>query len=164
MIARSILLYGAMTLALASTAFAGTSTPCDARTVAATVTSRWPAPLDRVVSLQARDVSLRDALGRLAAAARISLSYSAELLPLDRRVCVTYDSAAVGDALAELLQGTRVEPRVVSGDYVALAPVRTTPSQPDATVVRTARVLDQIVVTGSPAGAPQRPLAVSVTS
>ena len=50
---------------------------------------RWSPPLDRVISLHERGVSLRVALDRLAAAARIRLAYSAELLPLDQRVCVT---------------------------------------------------------------------------
>ena len=53
---------------------------------------RWPSPLDRLVTLHSRDLALRDALDRLATAARLRLSYSSELLTLDRRVCVAYDS------------------------------------------------------------------------
>src|SRR5688500_19762619 len=83
----------------------------------------WPAPLDRVFQFQARNVSLRDALGRLAASARVRLSYSSELLPLDRRVCVSRDEVSVGDAFVELLRGTGLEPRAVAADHVALAPV-----------------------------------------
>src|SRR5437762_2524029 len=71
---------------------------------------RWQPPLDRIVTVHARDVSLRDALARVAAAAGLRLSYSAELLPLDRRVLVSFDSTMVGDALQLLLRGTLVKP------------------------------------------------------
>ena len=46
-------------------------------------TARWQPPLDRLVSIHGRGVALRDALDRLAAAARLRLAYAAELLPLD---------------------------------------------------------------------------------
>src|SRR5690242_16861838 len=65
---------------------------------------RWPPPLERVVSMHERGDSLRGALARLAAAARLRLAYSAELLPLDRRVCVSHRSVAAGTVLAELLE------------------------------------------------------------
>src|SRR5450759_5878897 len=45
----------------------------------------WNAPLDRRVSLHVRDISLRDALDRLSADARIRLSYASEAIPLDSR-------------------------------------------------------------------------------
>jgi iron complex outermembrane recepter protein len=127
----------------------------------------WPPPLDRVVSLQARDVSLRDALGQLAAAAHVRLSYSSELLPLDHRVCVSRPAISVGDALTELLRGTAVEPRPVAADHVALAPMVVAAggiASPDtaATMARTATVLDRVVVTGSTVGSAQRSLPVAV--
>src|SRR6185436_20596996 len=78
----------------------------------------WPAPLDRRISLRARDVSLREALDRVAAAARFRVSYSAEFLPLDRRVCVSTDSIVAGDALAELLSGVSVSTVVMAADQV----------------------------------------------
>src|ERR1700674_2100437 len=46
----------------------------------------WNAPLDRRVSLHVRDISLRDALDRVSADARIRLSYASEAIPLDSRV------------------------------------------------------------------------------
>jgi outer membrane receptor protein involved in Fe transport len=130
----------------------------------------WPAPLDRSVAFQARDISLRDALAQLAATARVRLSYSSELLPLDSRVCVSRRTAAVGDVLTELLRGTTLEPRAVAVDHVALAPVvvaagTVAPRDSAATAASTARtttVLDRVVVTGSTVGAPQRSLAVAV--
>ena len=46
----------------------------------------WTSPLDSVVSLRARGVSLRDALDRLGASLGVPLAYSSDLLPLDRPV------------------------------------------------------------------------------
>lgn len=121
----------------------------------------WPAALARTISFHAREISLRDALDRLAAVAGIRLSYSAELLPLGRRVCVSHDSVALGDALTELLRGTAVVPVVAGSDLVVLAPAPAAAAAaepPPQSVV----VLDRVVVTGSPAGAAQRPLAVAL--
>ena len=87
---------------------------------------RWTPPLDRLVSLHERGVALRDALDRLAAAARVRLAYSAELLPLDRRVCVSYRSVPAGAALTELLEGSAVEPVVTDSDRVVLTSSRDT--------------------------------------
>jgi iron complex outermembrane receptor protein len=119
-----------------------------ASSVASTV---WPPPLDRVVPFQARDVSLRDALGRLAASARIRLSYSSELLPLDRQVCLSHDAITVGDALTVLLSGTTVEPRAVAADHVALAPIvamatKGASSGGESTMARRTSVLDRVVI------------------
>jgi iron complex outermembrane receptor protein len=74
---------------------------------------QWPPPLDRRISLHERDVSLRDALDRLAAAARMHLAYSADLLPLDRRVCATYRSVAAGTRFDQLASGL-IQPVAVS--------------------------------------------------
>ncbi|AHG89336.1 TonB-dependent receptor plug [Gemmatirosa kalamazoonensis] len=129
----------------------------------------WPTPLDRPVSLHLRDVALRTALDRLAAAARVRLSYSAETLPLDRSVSVACDATPLGAALEAVLRGAEVQPVVVGVEQVVLAPARVpaaaaasdevpnaSPSAPMA-VARMA-VLDQVVVTGSAAGASQRAL------
>ena len=138
-------------------------TSCEARAseVAESPAEGWAPPLDRLVSLVARDVSLRDALDRVAAAARIRLSYSSDLLPLDQRVCVSFHSTAAGDALSQLLGQTGVEARVAGGDHVALSPVResalTTRSR-----MRAATVLERVVVTGTVAGAAQRSLTVGL--
>src|SRR4051812_17327419 len=109
-------------LALCSARMASAQHPCappapaDAR--------QWSPPLDRVVVLQARNVSLRDGLDRLAASGRFRLSYSAELLPLDRRVCVSSDSIRAGDALRQLLSGSGVEAVSTAMDQVVLTPAR----------------------------------------
>lgn len=131
--------------------------------LAGTAAAAWPAPLDRRVSLHARDVSLRSALDRLAAGAHVRLSYSGELLPLSRRVCVAYDGVELGDALRALLQGSAVEPVVVAADHVVLAPGRGAAAAVprDADEVPTL-ALDRIVVTGSAAGTPQRAVPVAL--
>ncbi|HEX8244617.1 MAG TPA: TonB-dependent receptor plug domain-containing protein, partial [Longimicrobium sp.] len=121
--------------------------------------------LDRPVALRAREITLRDALDRLSAAARVRLSYSSELLPLDRRVCVSAAGIALGDALAALVGGAGAEPVVVAGQVV-LAPARrtaaTTASAVAAPQPERESVLERIVVTGSPAGAARRPLTVGL--
>ena len=97
---------------------------CAAPAAAPGATRRWAAPLDRVVTLTARESTLRDALDRLAAAGRFRLSYAAELLPLDRRVCPPSAALAAGDALVALVGDAAVEPVVVDADQVVLAPAR----------------------------------------
>lgn len=133
----------------------------------AAASSVWQAPLDRVIQFQARDISLRDAIGRLTAIGRIRVSYSSELLPLDRRVCVSRDAIAIGDAFVELLRGTNVEPRAVAADHVALTPVfasvgPVTPPDSAATMARTTTILDRVVVTGTTTGGPERSLPVAI--
>ena len=127
-------------------------------------TSSWPAPLDRTLAFHARDLSLRDALDRLAAAARLRFSYSADLLPLDRRVCVSHRAVSVGDALAELLGDAPVEPVVAGADHVVLAPrrLREGETAPQTSLTNRVVPLDRIVVTGSASGAPQRGLPVAL--
>src|SRR5688572_5150804 len=94
----------------------------------------WPAPLDRRITLRADDIALQQALDRVAEAAGVRLSYSRELLPRERRVCIDRASIAVGDALTALLAGTDLDPLVVSRDQIVLrrrpasAPVVAAPS------------------------------------
>jgi hypothetical protein len=47
---------------------------------------QWTAPLNRLVTVHAADLSLRNALERVASAGSLRFSYRAELLPLDRVV------------------------------------------------------------------------------
>jgi len=136
--------------------------PCTpARITAAEARRVWPAPLDRPLSLDARDLSLRTALDRLAATGRFRLSYASEYLPLDRRVCDRFTDVAAGDALTALLRGTSLQPTVAGAEQVVLAPQREAASEipPER---RRVDVLERIVVTGSATGTPQRGLAVGV--
>ena len=118
----------------------------------------WPSPLDRRIAIRARDVSLREALDRVAAAARFRISYSAEFLPLDRHVCVSADSMIAGDALAGLLSGVSVSPVVAASDHVVIAPTRQLPQAQRESV----QTLERVVVTGTATGNAQRSLTVAL--
>ncbi|HYH78399.1 MAG TPA: TonB-dependent receptor [Longimicrobium sp.] len=146
----------AAALALASPAAVHAQATC-ARGVEAAGRA-WEAPLDRPVTLRTGELTLRDALDRLSAAARVRLSYSSELLPLDRRVCVSIARRPLGDALASLVGAAGAEP-VVIGGQVVLAPA--TPSTTGSVAARES-VLERIVATGSAAGAARRPLTVGL--
>jgi iron complex outermembrane recepter protein len=120
-------------------------------------------PLERRVSLQFRDVSLRDALDRVMAVAHVRISYSAELLPLDRAVRATFDSATVAYVLEALLHDVSVMP-VVAGSQIVLTPVRDERGLaplPPLRAVGTAE-LDRVVVTGTADGGAQRALPVAL--
>lgn len=123
----------------------------------------WSAPLDRAVTLHANDVSLRDALDRVAALARLRLSYSPELLPLDRRVCAVAENAPAGRVLEDLLSSTNVIAVTAGGDQVVLTPRPATSGRSEAPpLARSVNVLDRVVVTGSATSAPARELSVGL--
>ena len=147
-----------------------TQSTCSASAGAAVrVTSRhWPAPLDRQITLEGNNVTLRDGLTRLASAANVRLSYVAELLPLDRAVCMAYRSVAAGEILTDLLRGTELEPVVAGDDQVVLAPARRTTDATggDDAIASRASVLDRVVVTATTPQTTQRstPIALDVVS
>lgn len=112
----------------------------------------FPAPLNRAVSIKERDVPLRDALDRVAAASHVRLTYSADLLPRDRRVCLNLDRVPAGAVLSELLRGTGLRPLAIDGDNVVLTPARPAlVSEPLPERLNTISQLDRIVVTGTAA-------------
>ena len=117
----------------------------------------WPSPLDALVTLRARGVSLRDALDRLGASSGVPLAYSSDLLPLDRPVCVVAERQPLGHVLASLLAGTNVQAQVVA-HKVVLAPTAGTREAQPAKV----SVLERVIVTGSAIAASRRKLAVGV--
>lgn len=118
--------------------------------------------MSRLVSLHGRDVSLRDALDRLAAAARFRLSYSAEQLDLSKSVCLEYESAPVSSVLEGILTGARVRPVVLGSDQIVLAPAVQQSTAESATLLKSVGILDRVVVTGSTVGASQRALPVAL--
>ena len=120
----------------------------------------WEAPLDTRVTLHARDVSLRDALDRLTAISRVQLAYSADYVPVDRRVCVSAEQQPLGALLYTLLRGANVQVLVVAG-RVVLSPavVSATTAAPVSLGVS---VLERVVVTGNAVAAPRRPLVIGV--
>jgi len=103
---------------------------------------------------------MRDALDRLSANARVRLSYASEVIPLDSRVCASFDSIPLGEALGVLLRGTPVLPVSAGGEHVVLAPA----DAPDAAEqhYQVPRILDRVVVTGSATEAPARRLTVAM--
>lgn len=146
-------------LACAVPAAARADAPACGEEASAFVARSWPPPLDRALAFATRGLSLRDALDRLSAAAGIRISYSAELLPLERRVCVSREARTVGDVLAELLRDTPVVPVVAGQDHVVLAPRRGEIIAGEAQGGFSRVVpLERVVVTGSAGGGPQRAL------
>ena len=119
----------------------------------------WSAPLDTRVSLHATDISLRDALDRLTAISGVPLAYSAESLPVDKRVCLSAEREPLGAVLTALLRGANAKIIVVS-NRVVLAPESTRAST--EAVSRSVSVLERVVVTGSAVASPRRPLAVGM--
>jgi iron complex outermembrane receptor protein len=125
--------------------------------------AQWSAPLDRPVSAHAPALSLRDALDRVAAIAKIRLSYSSGIVPLDRAVCLTADAAPLGRVLAQLLAGANVIPVAVGSDQVVLAPRKPSIPRPStAPSTSSVGVLDRVVVTGTAVGAPEREVTVGL--
>jgi len=119
--------------------------------------------LSRRVSLHGRDVSLRDALDRLAAAAHIRVSYSAELLDLSRAVCLEYESVPVSAVLADLIAQAPVRPVVLGTDQIVLTPAPAEiVAQEPVPILKSVGQLDRVVVTGSTIGAAQRSLPVAL--
>jgi iron complex outermembrane receptor protein len=120
----------------------------------------WEAPLDTRVTLHARDVSLRDALDRLTAVSRVKLAYSADYLPVDRRVCVAADQQPLGALLSTVLRGAGVQVLVVAG-RVVLSPATVTATAP-LLALHSVSVLERVVVTGNAVAAPRRPLTIGM--
>jgi len=163
---RITLIAASLLLAVANRA-RGQESACDVRltTVVDRPIAAWPAPLSRVVTLVAGLLPLRTILDRLASDARIRLSYSPDLLPVDRRACVAAGETTVGDALTALLAHTGIAPVIAGADQVVLAPMRaavTTEPAPD--LARTTGQLERVVVTGTATGGPERasPFALAI--
>lgn len=138
--------------------------PCAAPSLSDDRAALWASPLDRIVTIRIEEGTVREAIDRLAAVARVELSYSAELLPTGRRACLVAQRVPVGAVLETLLAGTALRPIVLGSTQVVLAPSRVAAGSSEAPVSRRASVLDRVVVTGSPDGAPQRgsPFALDV--
>jgi outer membrane cobalamin receptor len=123
---------------------------------------QWPTPLDRAITVHMRDTSLREALDRVAVVANVRVSYSAELLPLDRSVCVSADGVPVGTVLTRLLAGVDVVPVTGGGDQIVLTPRPATAQPMSPEMARSLGVLDRVVVTGSAIGVSEREVTVGL--
>src|SRR5687768_13313316 len=51
--------------------------------------------LARRISIDEGEVSLREALDRIASVSKVRLSYAADLLPMSRGVCLSYETATL---------------------------------------------------------------------
>lgn len=120
--------------------------------------------LGRRVSLHGRAITLRDALDRVAASANIRLSYSADLLDLSRSVCLEYESATLARVLADLLGDAPVRPLPLGPDQIVLTPAPRIAASAETfpPILKSVRMLDRVVVTGSTIGASQRALPVAL--
>jgi iron complex outermembrane receptor protein len=117
----------------------------------------WPAPLDRVVASDPDARTLRAVLDRLSEVARVRFSYSPDLLPLERRVCVRAGRASLGDLLRDALAGTGALPVVAGPDQVVLAPALGAAAIDAApTLARSTGRLERVVVTGTATGGSER--------
>jgi iron complex outermembrane receptor protein len=105
------------------------------------------------------DISLRDALDRISIASNTRLSYATESVPLDSRVCASFDSIPLGSALGLLLSETSVLPMAAGGDHVVLAPSLTSGTNEASEHPKT---LDRVVITGNTIEAPARRLTVAM--
>ena len=115
--------------------------------------------LARRVTLNVRDISLRDALDRIAALSGMRISYSGDNLPLERRVAVQSSALLVLDVLRELLRAFAVDATAIAPDHIVLTPRTAIAVDPPAEGVA---VLDRVVVTGNVLGAPERPLPIAL--
>ncbi len=137
---------------------------CTSKVAIADRTSLWGSPLDRIVTVRFADKALRDALEYAAGQAKVELSYSNELLPRDKRVCLALERVPIGAVLETLLAGTTLRSIIVGTTQIVLAPSRSTAGLDVGSNTRRASVLDRVVVTGTPDGASQRgsPFALDV--
>ena len=109
-------------------------------------------PLDRRVSMSAIDLTLPDALDRLASAADIRISYSRELLPAKATTCFHAKSVAIGDVLTHLLRGSDLEPVITGSGLVVLRgrlSVPATASRSRGDSASRVQTLAPIIVTGA---------------
>ncbi|HEX6574279.1 MAG TPA: TonB-dependent receptor [Gemmatimonadaceae bacterium] len=151
---------------LARPSMAGAQSTCaPANRASVTPASYYDDALSKPVSLRGREISLRDALDRLAAAAHVRISYSAEALDLSKPVCLEYDSQPVVAILNDLLAGAPVRPVLLGADQIVLAPAppqRITAAEPASATLKTVGMLDRVVVTGSTVAASQRALPIAL--
>jgi TonB-linked SusC/RagA family outer membrane protein len=82
--------------------------------------TRHTSPMDRRVSLDLRNVTLRDALHEIDRQAHLGLAFTPVIVPLDRKVTCQADSITVAEALARVLHGTGVIAVVTTSETVML--------------------------------------------
>lgn len=124
------------------------------------VDAAWPAPLDQRITVRGGELTLRDALDRVAATSGVRLSWSDASLVLDTRVCLEASRAPLGALLSALTAPFDVAPRVAGASLVVLAPTPRVARRPVPTI--RAASLERVVVTGTVNGAAQRGLTTAL--
>ncbi len=116
----------------------------------------WTAPLDHLVTIDARNLPLREVLAHLSSATGIRLSYSAESIEGDRPVCLTIHRVPLGDALRVLLPAKVIGPTIAGPDHVVLTrALDLTPAADREPRVTEVITLEQIIVTGETPALPR---------
>lgn len=120
--------WGAVGSAQVVTASADAGSPASVRIMSGTARqARGAAPESRAarrVTLELRDVTLRDALRAIADSSGVPLFYSTYVVPVERRVSVTFVGVPVEEALRAVLRGTGVEPRATPDGGIMLERAR----------------------------------------
>lgn len=125
-------------------------------------------PLHRAVALRLSRVPLGEALARLGQAADVRISFSADRVPLGRRVSLPGLPTTLGDALASVLGGTGVGVAVATGGTVVLTPAHggavASVAPDDSAAAHGAQALTRVVVVtgGGPDDRAHDPTAVTV--
>jgi len=91
----------------------------------------------------------------------VQLAYSADFVPVDRRVCMSSERQTVGEVLTSMLRGTSLQLLVVAGRS-SCSPGEAHPLSTPDSGPHGMSVLERVVVTGSAVAAPRRPLAIGV--
>ena len=154
-----------------ASASASTGDPCAGataqmwtRTESSPERAGWQKPLDRIVTFDLGDMTLGRALDRVASQTGVHFSYSPDLVPVQRAVCLSVGERPLGGLLVSLLAGTNVSPVVVGSDQIVLAPSRSAAgSDASPVAARSTRVLERVVVTGTSTGAPERGSPFSIS-
>ena len=77
-------------------------------------------PLDRKISLDLKNVTLRDALKEIDQKAQLGLAYTPRIVPVNKKVSIKADSITAGAALERVLAGTGVVAVMTTSNTVML--------------------------------------------
>ncbi len=97
-----------------------TAPPGGARVAGGAMQAVSTEPLERMVTLDLRNVRLNDALKEINRQARLGLAYTPRVVPVNRRVTIKGASISAGDALERVLRGTGVKAVVTEAGTVTL--------------------------------------------
>jgi TonB-linked SusC/RagA family outer membrane protein len=114
------LLIGSVALSSAQSLNAAPPSPVLQPQATGSVAAETASPLERLVTLDLHEVTLRAALHEISTRGGVQLVYSSRVVPLERRLTLRVSKITVRDALAEVLRGTGVEAEVMPSGTVML--------------------------------------------